>query len=134
MVRLFRTEKGQSFAELAIVLPLLLILLLGIFDIGNGFSTYIALSNASREGARWLTIHPDDKAGAAARIYAEAGTAGLGADVISVTFSPDKASYNSGESVTILIAHDYPLLFGALTQLPVINFEIESTMKVLYSS
>lgn len=133
MIHYFRKQNGQSLAELAIVLPLLLILLLGIFDIGNGFSTYIALSNASREGTRWLTIHPNDKDGAAARIYAEAGSVGLGQDTIAVTFLPDKSRYNAGEAVTIQVAHSYPLLFGAVTQLPVIDFEIESTMKVLYN-
>lgn len=133
MFRAFKKQTGQSLAELAIVLPLLLTLLLGIFDIGNGFSTYITLSNAAREGARWLTTHPDDKTGAINRIYAEANSVGLGQNTVSVTLTPDKNSYKSGETVTIIVSHDYPLLFGALTQLPVIEFEIESTMKVLYT-
>lgn len=133
MIYYFRKQNGQSLAELAIVLPLLLMLLLGIFDIGNGFSTYIALSNASREGARWVSIHPADKNGAVARVYAEAGSVGLGQDTVAVTFIPDQTTYNAGDSVTLQVAHSYPLLFGAITQLPVIDFEIESTMKVLYN-
>jgi len=133
MIHYLRKQTGQSLAELAIVLPLLLILLLGVFDIGNGFSTYIALSNASREGTRWLTIHPTDKDGATARVYAEASSVGLSQDNISVTFVPNKSRYKAGEAVTIQITHSYPLMFGALTQLPVIDFEIESTMKVLYN-
>lgn len=133
MIHNFRTEKGQSLAELAIVLPLLLLLLLGVFDIGNGFRTYIALSNASREGARWLTIHPDDKAGAVDRVYSEAGSINLGQDAIAVTVLPDKGSYQSGESVTVQVTHSYPLIFGTLTQLSVIDFETETTMKVLYN-
>lgn len=133
MIHHIRPQKGQSLAELAIILPLLLILLLGVFDIGNGFSTYIALSNASREGARWLTIHPDDKAGAVNRVYVEANGVGLGQDTVAVTIVPDKSRYQAGETITFQVAHSYPLLFGALTQLPVIDFEIESTMKVLYN-
>lgn len=133
MLQHIRTQSGQSLAELAIVLPLLLILLLGVFDIGNGFSTYIALSNASREGSRWLTIHPDDKTGAINRVYAEAAGVGLGQNTVGVTVIPDKSSYKSGETITFQVSHDYPLLYGAITQLPVVNFEIESTMKVLYT-
>lgn len=133
MFRKLKAQTGQSLAELAIILPLLLILLLGVFDIGNGFSTYITLSNAAREGSRWLTTHPADKDGAIARIYAEAGGVGLGQDTVAVTLTPDKDSYASGEVVTVFVTHDYPLMFGALTLLPVIEFEIESTMKVLYN-
>lgn len=133
MYRKVRTQTGQSLAELAIVLPILLILLLGVFDIGNGFSTYITLSNASREGARWLTTHPDDKAGAIARIYAEADSRGLGPGSVAITLTPDKSRYESGETVTILVSHDYPLMFGVVTQLPALEFKIESTMKVLYT-
>jgi len=38
--------------EFALVLPLLLLMLVGIADLGRAFTTYIAITNAAREGCR----------------------------------------------------------------------------------
>lgn len=129
-------ERGQSLVEFALTLPILLLLLLGTVDLGLGFKTYITLSNASREGARWITINPSDQAGARSRIANEAGTIGLSAGVLAgggyeVSFSPS-GSYSAGDKVTVNVRYDYPLLFGAFTALPTINFTASSTMVVLY--
>src|SRR5436190_5518770 len=48
-----RTQVGQAVVEFALVLPVLLLLLAGAVDLGNGFQTYIALTNAAREGAHY---------------------------------------------------------------------------------
>lgn len=53
-----RKEKGQGLVELAIILPLLLIILLGIIDFGRVFYAYVTVTNASREGARYGALHP----------------------------------------------------------------------------
>ncbi len=53
-----RKEKGQSLVELAIILPLLLLILLGIIDFGRVFYSYVTITNASREGARYGALHP----------------------------------------------------------------------------
>jgi hypothetical protein len=44
-------EKGQSLVELVIVLPLLLLFLAGVFDVGRAMQTYVVMVNASREAA-----------------------------------------------------------------------------------
>jgi len=43
---------------LAIILPLLLTILLGIIDFGRVFYAYVTITNASREGARYGALHP----------------------------------------------------------------------------
>jgi Flp pilus assembly protein TadG len=45
-------ERGQAVVELALVLPLFLMLLLGIVQFGTVFRDYIALTDATRVGAR----------------------------------------------------------------------------------
>lgn len=135
--RLHHGERGQSLVEMAMVMPLLLLLALGTADLGLAFRTYIALTNAAREGARWISTHPENPSAAMARISAEAGRIGLSPNAtddkrITVVFEPNKSSYGAGEVVTILIAHDYPLLFGAVTAIPEISFETSATMAVLY--
>lgn len=49
-------ERGQSFAEFAIVLPLLLMLVFGVFDLGRGMSANVTVTNAAREAARTIAV------------------------------------------------------------------------------
>lgn len=53
-----RWEKGQSLVEMAIGIPVLLILLGGLFDIGRGFLILTAVENATGEGALYGATHP----------------------------------------------------------------------------
>lgn len=131
---LARCEKGSNLVEAALLLPIFLLLLLGVADLGMGFTTYISLTNAAREGSRWMTIHPDDKAGTRARIYYEIDGAGLSPSDVEIEFMPDQISYQSGDVVTILIKHEYTLLFGVFTALPSIPLRINASMRVLYNS
>ena len=54
--RLVREGRGQSLIEFALVLPVLTILVLGIIDFGMGLRSYISLTNATREGARFAAV------------------------------------------------------------------------------
>lgn len=57
------SERGQSFAELALTLVVLLILVAGIVDLGRAFFTYIALRDAAQEAAVYGSINPTDSSG-----------------------------------------------------------------------
>ena len=141
MFRCIRSERGTSLVEAALFLPLLMLLTLVTADVGRGFTTFIALSNASREGARWISLNPTDNAGALNRIAVEAAQVGLtpGAYTPTITTLSDPA----GDAVTVTVAHDYPLLFGAIinplaaaarTAVPTtLNFSTQTTMRILYN-
>lgn len=47
-----RGEHGQTAVEFALVAPLLIVLLLGIIQIGLAFHNYVTLTDAARAGAR----------------------------------------------------------------------------------
>jgi len=47
-----KQSRGQSLLELAIFLPILVVLLFGIVEAGFGLRNYLIVSNANREGAR----------------------------------------------------------------------------------
>lgn len=49
----FRRQGGTAMVELAIVVPLLLFLLLGIAEFGNAFNQYNTLTKTVRDGARY---------------------------------------------------------------------------------
>ncbi|MDH3942929.1 MAG: pilus assembly protein [Anaerolineae bacterium] len=55
--------RGQSLLEFAITIPMLLLLLMGIFDLGRVTFYYAALTNSAREGARYGIVQPDDSIG-----------------------------------------------------------------------
>ena len=46
-------KRAQAIVEFAIVLPILLMLLVGIFEVGRLIFMYAAVTNASREAARY---------------------------------------------------------------------------------
>ena len=55
----YSQQHGQSMIEFALILPLMVLVIAGIFDLGRAFFAYVAISNAAREGARLDTFWPD---------------------------------------------------------------------------
>jgi len=51
-------QAGQSIVELAYSLPFILIILLGVIEMGIVFSTYLSVVNAAREGAIFASMYP----------------------------------------------------------------------------
>jgi Flp pilus assembly protein TadG len=51
--------KGQSMIEFALLLPILVLIIFGVLELGRAFFAFIAISNAAREGARVYTFRPD---------------------------------------------------------------------------
>lgn len=47
-----RGERGQAIVETALVLPILMLILLGLFDFGRAVYAFNTISNAARDGAR----------------------------------------------------------------------------------
>jgi Flp pilus assembly protein TadG len=52
-----QNEKGASAVEFAFVLPVLVMILFGIFQFGIAFNNWIALTHAAREGARFAAVN-----------------------------------------------------------------------------
>jgi hypothetical protein len=49
---------GQSLIEFAVILPVFLMLLMGVVDLGRIFFIYIAMYNAAQEGALYACTTP----------------------------------------------------------------------------
>ena len=67
-----RSIRGQSVAELALLLPLLLMLVLGALDLGRGFYYSSAVANACRVGAQYAFDPKTSLADVRQAIYNEA--------------------------------------------------------------
>jgi hypothetical protein len=57
LTRRFSKEAGTALAELAIVLPLVMLLLLGMLDFGNAYNTWIDSTHLANEGARLAAVN-----------------------------------------------------------------------------
>jgi Flp pilus assembly pilin Flp len=55
--RLGRSESGGTLAELAILVPFLVVMLAAVSELGRFFQTYTTLSKATRTAARYLSNH-----------------------------------------------------------------------------
>ncbi|MDO9303128.1 MAG: TadE/TadG family type IV pilus assembly protein [Anaerolineales bacterium] len=57
-----QSERGQSLVELAITLPILILLLLGTLDFGMAIFSYSMLRDAAQEGAFYGSFNPSNVA------------------------------------------------------------------------
>ncbi|MBZ0297890.1 MAG: pilus assembly protein [Anaerolineae bacterium] len=56
-----RKRKGQTLAEFAITLPILLILVFGVFEFGRIFQAWVTLQNSARTAARYASTGSFDE-------------------------------------------------------------------------
>lgn len=58
--RLVKQKKGQAMVELALILPILLLLLFGCIEFGSIFGAYLMVNNLARDGARYGVVGHTD--------------------------------------------------------------------------
>lgn len=73
-----RHATGQSLVELALILPVLLILLLIAIDFGRLFSSWVTLNNAARVAANYAAAYPGDPFGAGSTYATQVNNEGFG--------------------------------------------------------
>jgi Flp pilus assembly protein TadG len=110
-------ERGAELIEVAITLPILLLISVGIFEFGRAFQTWEVLTNAAREGAR-VAVLPGAASNAAetrARAYMQAG---MLTNEPSATVSVDQnvsVSIGGGQNATASrVTVNYPFSFVVL--------------------
>jgi len=111
-----RRERGANLVEFALVLPLLVLMLAGIADLGRAFRAYIAITNAAREGARFASKLPYDGSAIedAVIFEAESDQVTLTRDEITIS----NLNGDGGEPITVTIEHQFGLILGGLIGLP----------------
>lgn len=103
-------QRGAAMVEMALVLPILVMLLLGIFEFGRAYNAKITLTHAAREAVREYSITGDaDLAGATL----VASVVPLDPDL--VTMSTTDCTRGLPTSVTATYPFTYSFLFGEAT-------------------
>ena len=114
-------EPGQELVEFALVLPLLLIVLIGVFDLGRVFHANITIANASRAGTRYATSFGFDTTGGVITLKLadikdavefEAANSGVTLDRNLITVNcPGGCAY--GGTLEVNVTHNFQFLFNA---------------------
>jgi Flp pilus assembly protein TadG len=140
-------SRGQSLVELALVLPVILLVLLFAIDFGRGFYSWVILQNASRIGANYAALNPEGwegtgsptiKAEYAALVSKDWGTLGCPApadpvftdspaDTSTAGQTPDTA-YDVGDTASVTLTCP----FRPLT--PVISAIVGNTLQLTANS
>jgi hypothetical protein len=121
--------RGQSVAEMAVALPLLVLLLCGLLDLGRAYYSYVTVTDAARDGARMLVTSsggtgPGSAAGCTAVKAAvvdldtsptcpTSGTSPAAADVLVGITCPDAGACvgpSGGVPVTVDVYYGFQLL------------------------
>jgi Flp pilus assembly protein TadG len=102
-VRHFRGRKGQALAEFALILPVLFLLIAGIIEFGRGWNIKQALTDASREGARYAVVQDNTMtiAGVQAKVNQRLALAGITGATVDVTPTANFHTTNSTMTVTV---------------------------------
>jgi Flp pilus assembly protein TadG len=126
MTNMKKDERGQTMAEFALILPILLVLLLGIAQFGVAFNNYITLTDAVRAGARKAAVSRNSSNPAADcrdQVLASAGsldTTELGSNLTCTS------SWAPGAEVTVHADYPYDI---KLLDWRVFGGRFDSTMK-----
>jgi Flp pilus assembly protein TadG len=126
---MMKNEKGQSLVEMALVLPLLLLLIVGIFDFGKLFYTYMHMHLATQETVRLGGLgKEDEEIRAFARDYVQINDPSL----LQIGITPDSSTRESGQYVTVTLSYPHKFITPGMGKLfgETIPVETESTIRV----
>lgn len=105
----WRSERGAELIEMAVALPLLLLIMMGMVDFAFLFQRYMVLTNAAMEGARVAVLPGYSSADAQARAIAYASTGGV-PGTISAAAAPvtlPGAGGSTWPGVQVTVTHEY---------------------------
>ena len=124
---LVTNESGQSLLETAMTLPLILLIVVGIFEFGRAFQTWQVLSNAAREGARVAILPYATLADVQSRVnsYMQGGQLD-NYQAATVTINQNTpVAVGAGTAASSVVTVSYPFSFSVLN--PVANLVVNGS-------
>ncbi|WP_242846768.1 TadE/TadG family type IV pilus assembly protein [Clostridium homopropionicum] len=114
ILKSIKNQKGQALVEFAIVLPILLMLVMGIIQFGMMLNSYLAIENASREGARAGIVGSTD---AEIESLIIASSPSLNPADLTVSLTPSEANRRSGDTLTVTVTYNYKFTIPIISSL-----------------
>jgi len=109
-----KNHKGQALVEFAIILPVILLLVMGIFQFGMMLNSYLTIENASREGARAGIVGSSD---AEIQELIIAISPILDPLNVTVDITPNETDRGSGDTLTVKVTYNYKLTVPIISSL-----------------
>jgi len=57
---IIKNQRGQAMVEMALILPVLILMIFGTVEFGRIYASYLMVNNAAREGARFAAVGATD--------------------------------------------------------------------------
>lgn len=122
-----RDRRGQALVELALIVPVLLLLVLGVVVFGRLFNAYMTIQHAAREGARLGILGASD-AEITNRVLDN--VVSLNPAQVSVGISPAPGSRTSGTILTVQVSYDFTVMMPLLSSLIGTSVPITATLSM----
>jgi Flp pilus assembly protein TadG len=120
-----RPRRGQAMLETALVLPIFLLLVFIVLDLGRIVFLKAELENAVREGARLgRVIQPFDETPVQERVTAQAG---LASATVDATCS---GACDYGSTITVTATLPVSLVAGLVPALPGANLTASASVRI----
>ncbi|UJF32838.1 TadE/TadG family type IV pilus assembly protein [Paenibacillus hexagrammi] len=125
---LLKNEKGQSLTEFALLVPLLLLIVCGMLDVGRVVFTYLQMNLVAQEAVRLGGLGKGD---ADITAFSRANAQVDNRNALQVTISPAQSTRKSGDYVKVTLQYSLPYitpLIGSVLPKPLIS--ADSTIRV----
>lgn len=133
-------RRGAAVVEMAVVLPVLLLMLLATIDLAQVVFAYGAVAEACRAGARHAIVHgsmskapvgpsPNDPN---LEKVVRANAPALNPARLSVTSQWPRGDNRANSPVTVTVVYQCPLVVGPLVGLKSVTVQSSSTMTVTH--
>jgi len=142
-------SRGQALVEFALVLPVIVLVIFALFDLGRAVFTYNTLSQSARQAARTAIVNQNTSA-VESVAFSSGATLGLSTTDVDVCFKTDTSTVrtcNSTDACTtvvvgclaLVIAHvDYtpmtPIIGNLIGTIPLSSTSIEPIESVCPSA
>lgn len=130
--RFRKTEKGQAMVEMALVLPILILIVFGITEFGRIFSAKLIVTNASREGARYASVNGNTVTDTQITDVVKNYIPSLDPAKVDPRVSPSQSLRTRGNAVTVTVYYPVQIVapvISAFTGNPY-NVFAQTTMRV----
>ena len=124
--RKLHNKKGQSIVELALILPILLMLLFGILEFGRVYGAYMMIHHSARDGVRVSAVGGTNTE---VQTAVQGSTTALEQDDLTISITKTGTG-SRGDIVTVTVGYDITLiapLIGIVVDNPL---HLESSMSM----
>ncbi len=125
--KLLKSRSGQSLVEMAIILPVLLMLIFGMVEFGRILSSYLIMENLSRDAARYGVVGHTD---AEITNLISAENPGLDSAILTIGINPT-GTRTRGTALTITLGYSVEIVSPIISDLLPNPFPLETSCTMM---